>query len=141
MDIIIGSDHAGFELKSKIIDFFSKDHNFTDVGTNSLDSCDYPDYAHKVGGAISTNKFKFGILICGTGTGVSIAANKHKGVRSVLAWKPEIAKLGREHNNANVLSLPARCILEQEAIECVKVFLDTDFQGGRHLTRVDKIEI
>lgn len=140
MNIIIGSDHAGYELKLQLISFFSDKYKFTDVGTNSLESCDYPDYAHQVGVAVSNNKYEFGILICGSGTGVNITANKHKNVRSALSWIPEIAKLAREHNNANVLALPARFISFEEAKKIVEVFLSTNFEGGRHLNRINKIE-
>lgn len=141
MNIIIGSDHAGFEIKKEIINYFSNEYTFTDVGTFSLDSCDYPDYAHKVAEEVSTNKYKFGILICGSGTGVNITANKHKNIRAALSWIPEIAKLARQHNNANIVSLPARFITTNEAIEIVKTFLSTSFEGGRHLRRVNKIEL
>lgn len=141
MNIIIGSDHAGYELKKQLIAFFSNKHKFTDVGTNSLDSCDYPDYAHQVAEAVSNNKYEFGILICGSGTGVNITANKHKNVRSALVWISEIAKLAREHNNANILALPARFISFEEASKIVEVFLSTNFEGGRHLNRINKIEI
>lgn len=140
MNIIIGSDHAGYELKLQLISFFSDTHKFTDVGTNSLESCDYPDYAHQVANAVSKNEYEFGILICGSGTGVNITANKHKNVRSALSWIPEIAKLAREHNNANVLALPARFISFEVAKKIVEVFLSTNFEGGRHLNRVSKIE-
>ncbi|MES2835968.1 MAG: ribose 5-phosphate isomerase B [Bacteroidota bacterium] len=140
MNIIIGSDHAGYELKLQLISFFSDKYKFTDVGTNSLESCDYPDYAHQVANAVSKNEYEFGILICGSGTGVNITANKHKNVRSALSWIPEIAKLAREHNNANILALPARFISVEEANKIVEVFLSTNFEGGRHLNRVNKIE-
>lgn len=141
MNIIIGSDHAGFELKKEIINYFNKDYIFTDVGTFSLESCDYPDYAHKVAEGVSNSKYNFGILICGSGTGVNITANKHKNVRAALSWIPEIAKLAREHNNANIVSLPARFIKTNEAINIIKVFLSTSFEGGRHLNRINKIEL
>ncbi|NCC71751.1 ribose 5-phosphate isomerase B [bacterium] len=140
--IIIGSDHAGFELKTKIINFLeTKNYNVTDVGCYSSDSVDYPDFAHKVADSINKSEFKKGILICGSGNGVSITANKYALVRAALSWNIEIAKLARLHNDANIVCIPARFISVSEAIEIVEIFLETDFEGGRHLTRVKKIPI
>ncbi len=141
MLIHIGSDHAGFPLKKEVADFLQKNgHTVTDAGTFSLDSCDYPDYAHAVANAVEQQKAERGILICGSGQGVMITANKHKNVRAALAWTTEIAHLAREHNDANVLCLPARFITEQEALEMVTEFLETPFAGGRHQLRVAKID-
>jgi ribose 5-phosphate isomerase B len=138
--IAIGSDHAGFPLKETIKNWLLENNiEFTDFGTNSNDSCDYPDFAHGVAGSIIDGENVGGILICGTGNGISMTANKWRGIRCALCWTPEIAKLSRLHNNANVLSMPARFINESEAIEIVKTFFETEFEGGRHENRVNKI--
>ncbi|MDX9931103.1 MAG: ribose 5-phosphate isomerase B [Bacteroidales bacterium] len=137
--IVIASDHAGYKLKKSIIKHFSKSIYFTDLGTHSADSCDYPDYAHKACIAITRGEIKKGILICGSGNGMTMAANKHQMVRCALAWNVEIAQLARQHNDANVLSLPARFISEQEAFDIVEAFMVTEFEGGRHENRVRKI--
>ncbi|MFT4801179.1 MAG: ribose 5-phosphate isomerase B [Ulvibacter sp.] len=140
--LIIGSDHAGFELKEKVKKYLlEKGWKFTDVGTTSEESTDYPDYAHSLAENISLGTDSIGILICGSANGVSITANKHIGVRAAIAWNQEVAKLAREHNDANVLSLPARYISESDAMDIVDVFLETDFEGGRHARRVNKINI
>lgn len=139
MKITIGSDHAGYSLKEFLKSKFSE-IEFIDKGCYSLDSVDYPDFAHQVADAIAQKETSLGILICGSANGVSISANRHAGVRSAIAWTPEIAALARQHNDANILALPARFISELEAIEIVKTFLNTDFEGGRHQTRVDKID-
>ena len=138
MKIAIGSDHAGYELK----EFLKKEIDgveFFDVGTKSEESCDYPDYAHPVAEKVENKEVDFGILICGSGNGISMAANKHKGIRAALSWKKEIAELARLHNNANIVSLPARYISNEEALEIVNIFLKTPFEGGRHQRRVEKI--
>lgn len=140
--IVIGSDHAGFALKEKVKQFISNNFSFdiTDVGTYSEDSTDYPDYAHQAAKAVSADLDNtFGILICGSGNGISMAANKHADIRCALSWLPEIAELARLHNNANIVSLPARFIDEEMAFEIVKTFLNTAFEGGRHERRVNKI--
>lgn len=140
MRIAIGSDHAGFYLKSKLIEVLGEmEHYVEDFGCFSEESMDYPDAAHPVCNSIENHENEMGILICGSGNGISMAANKHKGIRAALCWKPIIAELARLHNDANVLSIPARFISEDEAIECLKVFLTTKFEGGRHLRRVEKI--
>lgn len=140
MKIAIGADHAGFELKKKIIDFLAKKGNeVEDFGCFSNESIDYPDYAHPVCESIETGKNKMGVLICGSGNGISMAANKHQGIRAALSWTPEIAELGRLHNDANIVSLPARFVTEEEALEIVDIFFSTEFEGGRHQKRVDKI--
>ena len=138
--IPITSDHAGFELKEKVIKFLSsKNIDTNDFGTYSSDSVDYPDFAHKVGSAINKGEYKRGIVICGSGNGVQMTVNKYPGVRCALCWNEEIASLARQHNDANILSLPARFIPEELALKIVDIFLNTDFEGGRHQRRVEKI--
>lgn len=140
VSLAIGSDHAGFSLKTFIANTLREQGwDVVDFGTHSADSVDYPDVAHPLAEAVASGSFSFGILICGSGQGVNITANKHEGVRSALVWLPEIAELSRKHNNANIITLPARFIDEQTALECVNRFLQTDFEGGRHAARVDKI--
>ena len=140
--LIIGSDHAGYELKETVKAFIADhfDMNIVDVGTYSKDSTDYPDYAHKAADLIGADlDNSLGVLICGSGNGISMAANKHKEIRAALCWTEEIAELARLHNNANIVSLPARFISEDLAIDIVRKFLETPFEGGRHAKRVDKI--
>lgn len=140
MKIAIGCDHAGFELKTNLIEMLrSEGHEIEDFGCFSNESVDYPDFAHPACKSIENGQNELGILICGSGNGISMSANKHQGIRAALSWTPEIAELARLHNDANVLSLPARFITEQNAKEIVKVFLSTSFEGGRHLNRVNKI--
>jgi ribose 5-phosphate isomerase B len=137
--IVIGSDHAGFELKTKIIEYLSdKSYNIADVGTESEYSTDYPIYAHKLSGIIYSDT---GILICGSGNGMAMAANKWDYNLAALCWNVETAKLARQHNNANILCLPARFISTAQAIEIVDTFLTTQFEGGRHIQRVNGISI
>jgi ribose 5-phosphate isomerase B len=141
MKIAIGSDHAGFELKEKLKNYLiKKGVELKDFGTYSTDRADYPDFAHPVAEAVETKKSDFGIVICGSGNGVNMTANRHHGVRSALCWNAEIAVLARQHNDANVMALPARFIDEKEAEKCVDAFLSTPFEGGRHTDRVTKIE-
>ena len=136
----IGADHAGFQLKAILIDHLkSKGYEVEDFGCYSEDSIDYPDFGHPVASAVEENPGTLGILICGSGNGINMTANKHQGVRSALCWKTEIAQLAREHNNANILALPARFITTEEALEMVDVFFSTAFEGGRHELRVNKI--
>ena len=138
--IVIGADHAGYEYKKKKKSYLAKNNvEIIDVGTNSLDSCDYPDYAHAAANEIETANVAFGILICGSANGVAITANKHQKIRAALCWKNEIASLARQHNDANIICLPARFITIDEAAEMVHTFLTTEFEGGRHQKRVDKI--
>jgi ribose 5-phosphate isomerase B len=138
--IPIGADHAGFTLKETIIKHLeSKGYDIKDFGCFSEVSIDYPDYAHPVAEMVENNSGTIGILICGSGNGINMTANKHQGIRSALCWKKEIAELARQHNNANIITLPARFITEEEAIEMVDVFLSTEFEGGRHQNRIDKI--
>ena len=138
--IALAADHAGYEEKEKIkrtLD--SMGVEYVDMGTASTDSVDYPDYAKKVGEAVSKGEFEQGLLVCGSGTGMAIAANKIKGVRAAVAWSPDIARLAREHNDANVLALPARFMSDDEANGVLKAWFDANFEGGRHARRVEKI--
>ncbi|OFY87924.1 MAG: ribose 5-phosphate isomerase B [Bacteroidetes bacterium RIFCSPLOWO2_12_FULL_35_15] len=140
MKIAIGSDHAGFELKQKLIPYLqSQGYEVKDFGCYSEERADYPDFAHPVANAVENKEVDFGLLMCGTGNGINMAANKHGGIRAALCWKPEIAELARLHNDANILTLPARCISEEEAKKCTDVFYTTAFEGGRHTDRVKKI--
>lgn len=140
--VAICSDHAGYELKEFILDWLTaKNIAFTNFGTNSLDSCDYADYVHPLAKAIEDGKSTLGIAICGSGQGVCMTANKHQDIRAALSWNTDIAKLARQHNNANVLCLPARFISKEEAIAIIKVFFNTSFEGGRHQTRIDKMPV
>ena len=140
MNIILANDHAGTSLKNEIKKVLeNKGYSVINLGCDTDESVDYPDFAHPLAEKISNNENLKGIIICGSGIGVSMSANKHKGVRSALCWNKETAKLSRSHNNANVLSLPARFLETKEAIEIVEIFLHTDFEGGRHQRRVDKI--
>ena len=135
--IFIASDHAGFDLKKKILNSIKA--NIIDLGVDSKNSVDYPDYAKKLVSKINLNENSKGILICGSGIGMSIAANRDKNIRAGLAFEPEIAKLMREHNNANVLVLPGRFMKIHEVLKCIENFLTTNFTGGRHQDRVDKL--
>lgn len=138
--IPIGADHAGFQLKEILKKYLiTKGYDVKDFGCYSEESIDYPDFAHPVAEIVEQNKGMLGILICGSGNGISMSANKHQGIRSALCWKKEVAELARLHNDANILTLPARFISEDEAIEMVDAFFSTAFEGGRHQKRVDKI--
>jgi ribose 5-phosphate isomerase B len=138
--IPIGADHAGFNLKGKIIQFLdSKGYQVQDFGCFSEESIDYPDFAHPLADMVEKNTGMLGILICGSGNGINMTANKHKGIRSALCWNTEIAVLARQHNDANIVAIPARFISDQEALEIVETFLGTAFEGGRHQRRIDKI--
>ena len=140
MNIIISNDHAGVELKNKVKKYLEAGgHKLIDFGNNDGESVDYPDFIHPLAKQVSENKEQTGIIICGSGNGVSMVANKYKGVRAAICWNKELASLSRQHNNANVLSLPARFLSSKEAIEIVDVFLTTEFEGGRHERRVNKI--
>lgn len=138
--IAIGCDHAGYTLKEQIRTYLTASgYEVKDFGTYSADSVDYPDFAHQVASAVEQGEFPKGILICGSGNGINMAANKHQGIRSALCWKPEIATLARQHNDANIVALPARFISEEEGKAIVDQFLNTAFEGGRHQNRVNKI--
>jgi len=140
--VAICSDHAGYELKESLLDWLSAENiEFTNFGTYSPDSCDYPDFAHPLAEAVEDGEASRGIAICGSGQGVCMTVNKHQGIRAALCWMPEMAKLARQHNDANVLCLPARFISKEDAVLIVKAFFDTPFEGGRHQKRVDKISL
>ena len=137
--IFISSDHAGFNLKKSIIQKFSKKQKIVDLGPSSSKSVDYPDYAHKLSKKVSSNSRNFGILVCGSGLGMAMAANRHKKIRAALCYSIKNTKLSRLHNNANIITLGARLINKNKAFNLIKVFLSTKFEGGRHLRRVKKI--
>lgn len=138
--VIIGSDHAGYDLKLACITFLkSKGIEIKDVGPFESDSVDYPDFIHPVGQAIDSGEFEIGVVICGSGQGAAITANKHQSVRCALCWNTELAELSRKHNNANVLSLAARFFSTEENLQILQTFLTTEFEGGRHQRRVLKI--
>lgn len=137
--IALGSDHAGFELKQILkLKLQQKGFDVQDFGCDSLQSIDYPDYAHPVANYVEKEGV-IGVLICGSGNGISMSANKHQGIRCALCWNEEIAVMAREHNDANILSLPARYISAEEAVACLEAFINTSFEGGRHQRRVNKI--
>ena len=136
--ILIASDHAGFQLKEDLKKYFKNDYEFYDFGTDSIDSVDYPDFAHNLSQKISDNKNSFGLLICGSGIGMSMVANRYKDVRAALCLNEKMAKLSREHNNANVLVLGSRLISCEEAIKCLIMFFNSKFEGNRHQARLDK---
>jgi ribose 5-phosphate isomerase B len=138
--VAIGSDHAGFEYKEDLISFLeAKEILFQDFGTYSTDSVDYPDFAHPVATAVEQGEAAFGILLCGSANGVAITANKHQGIRAAICWGEEITKLAREHNNANIICIPAKFVREGDAEKMVEIFMNTEFEGGRHERRVEKI--
>ncbi len=140
MKISIGNDHAGPDYKKAIVHYLtSKGHEILNHGTDTFDSVDYPDFGHPVATDVESGKADLGIVICGSGNGIAMTANKHQGIRAALCWTKEISALARQHNNANVVSIPARFTSIQQAIEIVDTFLTTDFEGGRHATRVNKI--
>ena len=140
MKISIGNDHAGPEYKKAIVDFLKqKGHEILNHGTDTFDSVDYPDFGHPVAIDVETGKADFGIVICGSGNGINMTVNKHQGIRSALCWDKEIASLARQHNDANIISIPARFTSIQQAVEMVDTFLNTNFEGGRHANRVNKI--
>jgi ribose 5-phosphate isomerase B len=139
--IPIGSDHAGFQLKERLKEELLRlGYAVEDVGTDSDSSVDYPDFAHVVASRVEEGKASRGVLLCGTGLGMSYAANRHRGVRAAVAWSPEVARLAREHNDANVLVLPARFLNEDDGVAILRTWLETPFEGGRHHSRVAKIE-
>lgn len=140
MKISIGNDHAGPDYKKAIVDFLKqKGHEIINHGTDTFDSVDYPDFGHPVAIDVATGKADFGVVICGSGNGINMTVNKHQGIRSALCWDKEIASLARQHNNANIISIPARFTSIQQAVEMVDTFLNTNFEGGRHANRVNKI--
>jgi ribose 5-phosphate isomerase B len=138
--IPIGADHAGFELKKAVITWLQENgYEVNDFGCYSEASIDYADYGHPVADFVEANSTTWGIVICGSGNGINMTVNKHQGIRAALCWKKEIAQLAREHNDANILTLPARFISVEEALEMVAIFSSTAFEGGRHQNRIDKI--
>ena len=140
MKIAIGCDHAGFPYKKAVTDLLkNKKIAVLDHGTDSLDSVDYPDFVHPVANDVESGTAQLGIVICGSGNGVAITANKHVGIRAALCWDTELAALARQHNNANVIAIPARFVSEEKAVEMVEIFINTEFEGGRHARRVSKI--
>jgi ribose 5-phosphate isomerase B len=140
MKIALGADHAAFHLKEKIKEYLKeKNYELVDFGTHSEESCDYPDIAHPLAKSVLSNECQFGIALCGSGNGINMTLNKYESIRAALCWKKELAELARLHNNANVLVLPARFIEEAEALACVDLFLKSNFEGGRHQRRVEKI--
>ncbi|MCC6816517.1 MAG: ribose 5-phosphate isomerase B [Saprospiraceae bacterium] len=142
MKIVIGSDHAGYELKEKIQLFLkSNNHEVIDFGCHDTSSVDYPDIVHPVASEVAAGNAIFGIVLCGSGNGAAIVANKHTGIRCGLCWNAELAELARKHNDSNILSIPARFISENVAISMVDIFIHTTFEGGRHANRVNKIDL
>ena len=140
MKIAIGNDHAGPEYKKAVVSFLeAKGYEVVNYGTDTSDSVDYPDFGHKVAQDVEDGKVDFGIVICGSGNGIAMTANKHQGVRCALCWTKEIAVLARQHNNANIISIPARFTAVPQAVDMVDAFLTTAFEGGRHANRVSKI--
>lgn len=138
----IACDHAAYELKEFLVGYLStKGFEVTDFGTHSEESCDYPDFAHALGEAIDNGTLERGVALCGSGEGISMTLNKHQKVRAALCWIPEIAKLSRQHNNSNVLCMPARFISNDEALAMLDIWLDTEFEGGRHQRRLDKMPL
>ena len=140
MNIAIGSDHAGYDYKETLVAYLKElGHEVQDFGPATGDSVDYPDYAHPVASSVENQENELGVLICGSANGVAITANKHQGIRAAIAWQNEIAALARQHNNANVLCIPARFIDLELAKKIAQTFITTEFEGGRHATRVNKI--
>jgi ribose 5-phosphate isomerase B len=140
--IAVASDHAGFERKQSVLKYFKeKGIKYFDFGCYSNESVDYPEFAHAIGAAIDKGEYEIGITFCGSGQGISIAANKHRNVRSATCWSPEIAALAKQHNNANICAIPGRFVTDEEAIAIVKAYLNAEFEGGRHARRIAKIPI
>ena len=140
--IALCSDHAGFDTKQAVIAFLKEQGiEYKDFGTYSTESCDYPDFAHPCAISVESGDCYPGIAICGSGNGINMTLNKHQGIRDALCWEPELAQLARAHNNANILVMPGRFISNEKALEIVKTFLSTDFEGGRHQRRIDKIPV
>lgn len=141
-NIALCSDHAGYEMKEMVKGFLeANDLEYTDFGTHSTESCDYPDFAHPAAIAVESGQCDRGIALCGSGNGIAMTLNKHQGIRAAICWLPELASLARRHNNANVLVLPARFIEPATAMEIVNTYLTTDFEGGRHERRIEKIPV
>ncbi len=142
MKLALGSDHAGFDLKVELRNYLEQlGHEVNDFGPGSADRCDYPDFAHPVANAVENGDVELGVIMCGSGNGINMAANKHQGIRSALCWKKEIAELARQHNDANICALPARYLSVEEAKDIISAFLSESFEGGRHANRVAKIPV
>lgn len=140
MKVAFASDHAGYQLKKHLIEVMeNKGYECVDFGTHSEESCDYPDYAHPAAESVERGECDFGIAMCGTGNGIAMTLNKHQGIRAALCWLPEIAALAKQHNNANILVLPARFVSFEEADRILDAYLNNSFEGGRHQRRIDKI--
>lgn len=140
--IAIASDHAGYEMKQAMIAFLEKQgYGIHDFGPDSPDSVDYPDYGHPLAAAVEKGEYSLGISLCGSGNGINMVTNKHRGIRGALCWNEEISRLARFHNDANICSIPARFVSEEEAGKIVAAFLNTEFEGGRHVKRIDKIPL
>lgn len=140
--VAFASDHAGYELKQKLIEYMKgKGYEPVDFGTHSTESCDYPDFAHPAAEAVEKGECAFGICMCGSGEGMMMTLNKHQGIRAALCWIPEVAALAKQHNNANILTLPARFVSYDEAVKIVDAYLDAKFEGGRHERRIAKIPV
>ena len=140
LPVAIGCDHAGFEYKIKLVHWLQENGlQVIDMGVHQTSSVDYPDYAHPVADCVENNKAAFGILICGSANGVCMTANKHQGIRAALCWQTDVAKLTRQHNNANIICIPARFVAFEYARQMVEIFMETKFEGGRHQLRIDKI--
>jgi len=142
MKLAIGSDHAGYETKETVKEWLeSQNYEVDDFGTHSTESCDYPDFTHPVAEKVEAGVYEFGIVLCGSANGTCMTANKHQKIRAALCWNEEVSKLAREHNNANMLCIPARFVDQATAIAITKTFLATNFEGGRHENRVEKISL
>ena len=142
LSVAIGGDHAGYEVKKVIVDLLEKrGYKVKDFGPFSDESVDYPDYVHPLATAVHSGQYDLGVVICGSGNGVCMTANKHESIRAALCWLPELASLARQHNDANVLCMPARYISNEEAIAITNAFFDASFEGGRHQRRVEKINL
>lgn len=142
MKIAVGNDHAGYEIKLVVMEWLEEQgYEIQNYGTDSPDSVDYPDFVHPVAEAVEKGEFDLGVLVCGSGQGVSFTANKHQGIRAALCWMPEIAELARLHNNANILCMPGRFIDREMAISIMEKFFSTSFEGGRHQNRIDKVAL
>lgn len=137
--LALACDHAGYEYKEYLKQQLSAQYDITDYGTHSTASVDYPDFVHPAAASVESGENELGILVCGSGQGVQLTANKHQGIRCALCWMPELGALARQHNNCNMVAIPARFIAKELALEIVQTFLNTDFEGGRHLKRVEKI--
>jgi len=138
----ICADHAGYELKTYVAEWLKeKGYDVKDFGTHSEERCDYPDFAHPLARAVEAKECELGVAVCGSGNGINMTLNKHQGIRAALCWTEEIAELARQHNNANVLVMPGRFISQEEANKILTIFFSTEFEGGRHQQRIDKIPI